>query len=205
MPISSAAASGSSSPGSWTTIWFGGLLAELGLARAELVDPVADDLDRAVEILLGHLLAGWGLRLEDHLEAALEVEAEHRRAGDRERRDRPEQGDDEDDDEVVAAHGSRPESVGSRVRSGTAAEDAPALLLAHRGRRRRRPRARPPRPAPGTRPRAPSSGRLLVDVSGGTMLGDRLAGDLDVHVLGDLEHDLVVRAPRRRRRRSRRS
>ena len=59
------------------------LRAQLGLARADLVDPVADDLDRAVEILLGHLLAGWGLRFENHLEAALQVEPEHRRAGDR--------------------------------------------------------------------------------------------------------------------------
>ena len=81
------------------------LRAQLGLARADLVDPVADDLDRAVEILVGHLLAGWGLRLENHLEAALQVEPEHRRAGDRERRDRAEQGHDEEDDEVVAAHG----------------------------------------------------------------------------------------------------
>ena len=63
-------------------IWFGGCVRSW-LARADLVDPVADDLDRAVEILLGHLLAGWGLRFENHLEAALQVEPEHRRAGDR--------------------------------------------------------------------------------------------------------------------------
>ena len=37
--------------GSWITIWFGALLADLGLGDAELVDAVPHDVDRAVEIV----------------------------------------------------------------------------------------------------------------------------------------------------------
>ena len=64
------------------------LLADLGLGDAELVDPLADDRDRAVEVRVGQLTAGRRLRLQHDLEPALEVEAElrllvERRAGDR--------------------------------------------------------------------------------------------------------------------------
>jgi hypothetical protein len=48
------------------------LLAHLGLGDAELVDPVADDLDRAVEIRLGQLVvAALRLSLEHDLDSAL--------------------------------------------------------------------------------------------------------------------------------------
>ena len=57
------------------------------LGDAELVDAVPHDLDRAVEIVLRDLLPLRRLRLEDDLEAALQVEAERRRAEERERDD----------------------------------------------------------------------------------------------------------------------
>jgi hypothetical protein len=51
------------------------LLADLGLGDAELVDAVAHDVDRAVDVLGREHVALRRLRLEDDLEAALEVEA----------------------------------------------------------------------------------------------------------------------------------
>ena len=51
------------------------LLADLRRGDAELVDAVAHDRDRAVEVGRGQLVAVRRLRLQDDLEAALEVEA----------------------------------------------------------------------------------------------------------------------------------
>ncbi len=74
------------------------LLPDLRLGDTERVDAVPDDLDREVEVLLGDLLALGRDRLEDELDAALEVEAEldlavDRRLGDRQERDADERRD----------------------------------------------------------------------------------------------------------------
>ena len=74
---------------------------------AELVDAVADDLRRPLHVgVLQRPARGWN-RLEDDLEAALQVEAQHGRAvergtGDRQQ-SRSDQGgqDQRDEDEVV--------------------------------------------------------------------------------------------------------
>ncbi len=78
---------------------------DLGLGDAEGVDAVADDLDRAVDVLLvdGRVL-GARLALVDELGAAAEVEAELRRLR-RDHQDRPgqQQQDQRDDRDVRAA------------------------------------------------------------------------------------------------------
>ena len=77
---------------------------DLGLRDAELVDAVAHDLDRAVEVFLGEVAVRRRNRLQRDLEPALEVEAERRRlvqrrAGDREQRDADERCDEQPEDE----------------------------------------------------------------------------------------------------------
>ena len=76
------------------------LLPDLGLRDTEPVDAVAQDLDRPGEVGLLQLPVRRRHRLEGHLEAALEVEAERgllvdRRAGNREQADPNEPGDDQ--------------------------------------------------------------------------------------------------------------
>ena len=70
---------------------------DLRLGHAELVDPVAHDVDRPVERVLRHVRGLRGRRpLVDELRAALEVESEPRRElrqDDRGRRDQPEDED----------------------------------------------------------------------------------------------------------------
>ena len=82
----------------------GSLARDDRLGDAELVDALAHDLDRAVEILLRDLPALRRLRLEDDLEPALEVEAERRRAEEREHDDPDDGGQNRGEDEEVAAH-----------------------------------------------------------------------------------------------------
>ena len=82
----------------------GSLARDDGLGDAELVDALAHDLDRAVEILLRDLPALRRLRLEDDLEPALEVEAEGRRAEQRQDDDPGDGGQNRGEDEEVAAH-----------------------------------------------------------------------------------------------------
>ena len=71
------------------------LLADLGLGDAELVDAVAHDVDRAVEVLGRELVAARRLRLQHDLEAALEVEALAQRLVDRRAREREQRDADE--------------------------------------------------------------------------------------------------------------
>jgi hypothetical protein len=66
----------------------GSLARDDRLGDAELVDALAHDLDRAVEILLCDLPTLRRLRLEDDLEPALEVEPEGRLLVGRRARDR---------------------------------------------------------------------------------------------------------------------
>ena len=78
---------------------------DLGLGDAERVDAAPDDLDGAVDGLGGDLAGLRRLPLEHHLDAALEVQAEHggaERDGD-DRRGQ-EAGDDRDEEER-APHG----------------------------------------------------------------------------------------------------
>jgi hypothetical protein len=78
------------------------------LRDAELVDALADDLDRAVHVVRRQRLALGRLSLEDDLDAALKVESlaegpVDRRARQRERDDAAERGEDEDDEREVGA------------------------------------------------------------------------------------------------------
>ena len=73
---------------------------DLGLRDTELVDAVAHDLDRAVEVFLGEVTVRRRNRLQRDLEPALEVEPERRRlvqrrAGGREQRDADERYDEQ--------------------------------------------------------------------------------------------------------------
>ena len=82
------------------------LLADLRLGDAEAVDAVAEDLDGAVEVGLLQRPVRRRHRLEGHLEAALEVEAESRlvadrRAGNREQADADQRRDDQRDENEV--------------------------------------------------------------------------------------------------------
>ena len=81
----------------------GPLLADLGLAHAELVDAAPHDVDGAVEVGGRELLVRRRNGLQRHLQPALEIEAERRflvdrGARDREQRDRDEGRDEERDD-----------------------------------------------------------------------------------------------------------
>ena len=60
---------------------------DLRLGDAELVDAIAHDVDRAVEVFLRQLAVGRRDRLERDLESALQVEAERRLLVQRRRRD----------------------------------------------------------------------------------------------------------------------
>ncbi len=84
----------------------GALARDDRLGDADLVDALPHDLDRAVEILLGNLPALRRFRLEDDLEPALQVEAQGRRAEERQHDDPGHGGQDRGDDEQVAAHSS---------------------------------------------------------------------------------------------------
>ena len=110
MPISLAAAAGSLMPGSWIAIW-SPLLRDDRLGDAELVDPLPDDRDRAVEVGLLERLPLRRLRLQRHLETALEVETQRcllvdGRARDTEQDHADEGCDDggENDDGVATVH-----------------------------------------------------------------------------------------------------
>src|SRR5207253_9514913 len=86
----------------------GALLADLRLGHAELVDPAPHDRDGAVEILGRELVALRRHRLEDDLEAALQVEAERRflvrrRSRHGQKRDADEGREDESGQNEVAA------------------------------------------------------------------------------------------------------
>jgi hypothetical protein len=85
------------------------LLADLGLGHTQLVDAAPHDCDRPVEVLRGQLVALGRLRLQHDLEAAAQVEAEHRLLG-HDQRHRPAEGgeDQRDKDQMLAAsvHGS---------------------------------------------------------------------------------------------------
>jgi hypothetical protein len=75
------------------------LLADLRLRDAELVDPVPHDVDRAGQVVCRQRVALRRVRLQHHLEAALEVQAEGRlavdgRAGNGEQGDADESRDD---------------------------------------------------------------------------------------------------------------
>src|ERR671937_1552118 len=61
--------------------------ADVGLGDAELVDPALHDVLRPVEVVLRQLVALRRDRLQDDLEAALQVEAERRLLVDRAARD----------------------------------------------------------------------------------------------------------------------
>ncbi len=91
---------------------------DLGLGDAELVDPLADDLDRAFDVGAGHFLDLPGRRaLVDQLDPALEVEAEAGRlAGDDEAGD-DDQAEDEEQDEQVFAPGPHAQPQLSGVRT----------------------------------------------------------------------------------------
>ena len=80
------------------------LLADLRLGDADLVDAVADDLHRPVHVLLRQLLALRRARLEDDLEAALEVEPEGRAPEEPQRDDGEDGADQREKDEDVSAH-----------------------------------------------------------------------------------------------------
>ena len=91
------------------------LLADLRLGDAELVDPVAEDLERAVEVGLLQRPVLRRHRLQRHLETALEVEAERRllfqgRAWDDEKTDADQAGDDQSYENEVRStiHGRGP-------------------------------------------------------------------------------------------------
>ena len=73
-----AAEAGSFTPGSWIEIWSSPCVRISGSVDAELVDPVAHDLDGAIEVFLGQLAVARRHRLQRHLEAALQVEPERR-------------------------------------------------------------------------------------------------------------------------------
>jgi len=78
----------------------GALLSDLRLGDAELVDPVAHDVDRPVDVRRGQLVTLRWDRFQDDLEATLQVEAQRRAPVDRRARDRQERNADErrDDD-----------------------------------------------------------------------------------------------------------
>ena len=77
---------------------------DFGLGDAELVDPLADDLDRVIDVFAADFFRLAGRRaLVDELDAALEVKAElGRLAGDDQRRDADQAKDKEQDEEVFA-------------------------------------------------------------------------------------------------------
>jgi hypothetical protein len=96
-----AAAAGSLTPGSWIEIWS---------SPCVLISGSAHDRHRPVEVLLGELAVARRDRLQRHLEAALQVEAERRPLLERRPRDRkqpdPDEGrSDERDDEDCSAAG----------------------------------------------------------------------------------------------------
>ena len=161
-----------------------------GLGNAELVDAVPHDLDRAVEIVLRDLPPLRRLRLEDDLEAALEIEAQGRRAEERQHDDPGDGGQDRGEDEQVAAHswtfsrlvpGRVPLLGGLRLVRGDGLSrlrvDRLALL----------------------------AGLEPVELLGRYDARDRAPGDGDAHVIIDLQHhalgieldDLPVDARRR--------
>ncbi len=137
----------------------GALPADLGLGDAELVDAVADDLDRAIEILIRNLTPLRRLGLEDELEPALQVEAERRRAEEREDDDAGQDCDEAGEDPEVATQGWVRAAVGGGLAAGLLGLRALGLSPPPRSARpprpARSPRARFPRPRPPP-PRAPA-------------------------------------------------
>src|ERR671910_672513 len=92
------------------------LLPDLRLCDTERVDAVPDDLDREVEVLLGDLLALGRNRLQDELDAALQVEAEldlavERRLWNRQERDSDERRHDEAEQGEISASGCHRDPV----------------------------------------------------------------------------------------------
>ncbi len=82
----------------------GALARDDRLGDADLVDALPHDLDRAVEIVLRDLPTLRRLRLEDDLEPALQVEAQGRRAEERQHDDPGHGGQDRGENDQVATH-----------------------------------------------------------------------------------------------------
>ena len=177
------------------TIWSRALLADLRLRDAELVDAPLHDRDRAVEVVRRELVALRRNRLQDHLEAALEVEAESRLLVDR----RPGDGEhDRADERRLRSRRSGSDTCAgrSRVRRRVAAGSVPASARPIRLVRRA-----PSAPLP---PRAPRLPRLVMTppialratrTSSSGAISHRTsssldAGDLAVDAAGG--HDLVA-------------
>ena len=149
-----------------------GLLADLRLTHAELVDARADDRDRLVDLRVGGRVLGVARHgLEDDLEAALEVQAEHRRLHPRHDARKPEQDEHGQQDQVILGsvghadtHTSGPAAqvpamAAGRAWSYSAGSGSSAISAARRA------------------PHAP---------------GDGPPRDADHHVGGDLEPHLVA-------------
>ena len=112
--------SGLSAPGSATTICLSPWVWISGSATPNESNAVADDLDRALDRLGRDLARVGGLALQDHLDAALEVEPEHRRP-ERDRHERRrQQPDDDGEEEEGAPRGGPPAGQASPVAGASA-------------------------------------------------------------------------------------